>query len=116
MRAEQIGNGTMIDGRRVVAMTTGPVNGRRAVTVRFATETRNRRGKVRKGLSEPVTYFYGTEVSGTRKATTWAMPAGPVGRKPGGKLHGGWWGDGDDNSSQGRADRHSRMISSLTYA
>ena len=114
MLAEQLTAGTMIDGQRVATMTRGPVNGVTAVTVRFETE-RVKRGKVRKVLSEPVTFLHGTEVRGTAKRTTWAMPAGPVGRKPGTKLHGGWWGDGDD-SSRGRTDRHSRLITSITYA
>lgn len=114
MYPEEIKAGTTIHGRRVAAMSRGVANGQRTVTVRF--EMTDRKG--RKRLSEPVTYTLGTliRVPGTRRATTSAMPAGPVERKPGGKLHGGWYGDADDNGSQGRADRHSRMINSLTYA
>ncbi len=112
MFAEQVGCGTMIGGRRVAARSVGLKGGRAVITIRFATTVGRKR---RPALSEPVTYYVGTRVPGTRKHTTWAMPAGPVERKPGGELSGGWYGDGDD-SGQGRADRHSRMIASLTYA
>lgn len=104
IRAEDIRRGTLIDGRRVVAMRVGLTSaGQRATTVQFPDVDR----KGRKRLSDPVTYLHGTFVDGTRTPTTWAMPAGPVGRKPGGTLHGGWYGD--------RADRHHRMINSLVY-
>jgi hypothetical protein len=119
LRAEEIHCGTMIDGQRVVAMTVG-INsaGQRSTSVQF--EIYDRKGRKRR--SAPVRYLHGTTVPGTHRPTTWAMPAGPVHlepgreprREPGGTLHGGWWGD-DDNSRQGRADRHGRMIANLTY-
>jgi hypothetical protein len=113
IRAEDIRRGTTIDGRRVVAMTTGVTgSGQRTTSVRF--ETHDRKG--RKRLSDPVTYVHGTRVGGTRALTTWAMPAGPVGRTPGGKLHGGWFGDADNNDRGARTDRHQRMVNNLTYA
>lgn len=112
MFAEDIRNGTMIGGRRVAAMTRGLLSGRPVVTVRFAGV--DRKGRAR--LSDPVTYTVGNRVPGTRTSTTWAMPAGPVERKPGGKLHGGWYGDPDDNGRDGRAARHSRMVNCLVYA
>lgn len=112
IRAEEIRRGMMINGRRVVAMTTGVTGaGQHTTTVRFPDVDR----KGRSCLSAPVTYVHGTWVGGTRALTTWAMPAGPVGRKPGGKLLGGWWGDPDDNGRQGRADRHQRQINNLVY-
>jgi hypothetical protein len=113
IRAEEIRGGTMINGRRVVAMTTGMTgSGQRTTTVRFAGF--NRKGKPR--LSDPVTYVHGTWVDGTRTPTTWAMPAGPVGRQPGTKLNGGWFGDPDASDRGSRADRHQRKIESITYA
>lgn len=114
MYAEDIKSGSMIGGRRVAAMTRGLTSGNRTVTVRFDTVDR----KGRKRLSEPVTYLLGTgaRIPGTRTPTTPNMPAGPVGRKPGAQLHGGWFGDADDTGRDARTDRHSRMINNLTYA
>lgn len=111
--AEQLKRGTIIDGRRVVAMSPVIVNGQRGVSVRFATTVGRKR---RKALTAPVTYLCGRRVPGTRPSTTWSMPAGPVGRKPGGTLHGGWYGDADDTGRDARTNRHARMIDSLTYA
>jgi hypothetical protein len=113
MIAEDITKGKTIDGRRVSAMTRGLRSGQPIVTVRF--DVIDRKG--RKRLSEPVTYQLGTgiRIPGTRTPTTPNFPAGPVGRKPGGELHGGWWGS-DGDSGVDRTARHSRMIDSLTYA
>lgn len=108
----ELRRGTTIDGRAVVAMTRGLLNGQRYVAVQFHETDR----KGRKRLSKPFRYWADGRVPGTRALTTWAMPAGPVGRKPGGKLHGGWYGDPDANGRGDRADRHSRKIDSLTYA
>ena len=113
MFAEHIGCGTTIHGRRVAAMSRGVVSGRKVVTVRFAVTVGRKR---RPGLSDPVTYTVGNRVPGTRASTTWDMPAGPVERKPGAKLSGGWYGDPDDGGRDGRTARHSRMIDSLVYA
>lgn len=110
--AQEIHKGTTINGRRVETMRTGVVNGQRSITVQFA-ETTMRKGKARNRLSAPVSYLVGTRVPGSNVPTTWAMPAGPVHRKPGTKLNGGWYGDGDDGN---RADRHHRKIESITYA
>jgi hypothetical protein len=112
IRAEDIKRGMLIDGRRVATMTVGLISGQRATTVRFP--DRDRKG--RPVLSAPVRYIHGTMVGGTRTPTAWAMPAGPVGRKPGGELNGGWWGDADANDRGARTDRHHRMIESITYA
>jgi hypothetical protein len=111
IRAEDIKRGTIIGGRRVSAMTVGLVNGQRATTVRFPDTDR----KGRPVLSAPVRYIHGTWVGATRTPTTWAIPAGPVGRTPFGKLHGGWYGDPDSNDRDARADRHNRKINALTY-
>lgn len=106
---EDVRRGTLIDGKRVTGLFPGQRNGRRTLTVRLDDGTR--RGERR-------TYYTGTgsRLAGTRRLTTFAMPAGPVGRTPGGKLHGGWFGDRDDNGRGARTDRHSRMIDALTYA
>lgn len=112
--ADEIHQGTLINGQRVASLKRGLRDGRPTVTVR--TEGRDRRG--RKQLSDPVTYTLGTRtiVPGTARPTTWHMQAGPVHRKPGAQLNGGWWGDGDDTGRDARADRHHRMIESVTYA
>lgn len=113
IRAEEIRRGTTINGRRVVAMTTGITGaGLRTTSVRF--DETDRKG--RKRLSDPVTYIHGTWVPGTRPLTTWAMPAGPVRRQPGTRLNGGWYGDADAADRGARADRHQRKIESITYA
>lgn len=110
---EEIHSGTMINGERVVRKSIGiDSNGRKVVFVQFMRT--NRRGKMR--LSEPVGYVSGTIVPGTRKPTTWHMPAGPVHRKPGTKQNGGWWGDGDATDRGSLADRHQRRIEAITYA
>ena len=112
LTADQIHQGTLINGRRVATMATGIVNGQRVRTVRC--EIRDRKG--RKRLSDPVSYPLGTVVPGTRRPTTWAMPAGPVGRRPGVKQNGGWYGDGDATDRGSRADRHQRRIEAFTYS
>lgn len=110
---EELHTGTLIDGQRVVRKTIGrDSNGRTVVYVQFMVP--NKRGKLR--LSEPVGFTSGTVVPGTRKPTTWAMPAGPVHRKPGTKQNGGWYGDGDATDRGSRADRHQRRIEAITYA
>ena len=110
---DEIHSGTMINGERVVRKTHGIDSaGRKTVFVQFMRP--NRRGKLR--LSAPVAYTCGTVVPGTRRPTTWAMPAGPVHRKPGVKQNGGWWGDGDATDRGSRADRHQRRIEAFTYA
>lgn len=107
MYAEDIRRGTLISGRRVAAMARGTLNGAGIVTVRF--EERDRKG--RKRLSAAATYRVGTRVPGTRRPTTWAMPAGPV--KSGGRpMLLGKVGRGDDESA---ADRNSRLIASVVY-
>ncbi len=118
--AQELKRGTLINGQRVAAMAVGTTSaGVRSTTVRV--ETIDRKG--RKRLSEPMRYLHGTIVPGTLRPTTWAMPAGPVHlepgreprREPGTTLRGGWWGDADDHSRAGRADRHQRRIESITY-
>ncbi len=111
--AEELHRGTLVNGKRVETMTRGrTVAGQKTITVRFA-ET-DRRG--RKRTSDPVTYLAGQTVPGTRRPTTWAMPAGPVGRRPGVRQNGGWYGDGDATDRGSRADRHQRRMEALTYA
>ena len=106
---EDVRRGTLIDGKRVTGMFPGLLNGRRTITVRLDNGTvRGERRTYRIGS--------GVRISGTRRLTTFAMPAGPVGRKPGGKLHGGWYGDRDDTGRGARMDRQSRMIDAPTYA
>lgn len=111
IRAEEIRRGMLVGGRRVERMTVGLISGQMATTIRF--QERDRKGRT--VLSAPEMYIHGTTVGGTRKLTTWAMPAGPVGRTPFGKLHGGWYGDADDGGRDARTARHDRMISALTY-
>lgn len=113
LMAYELGNGTMIDGRRVVGLRRGMRNGDRVVTV-FVEGKPGRKGRVRP--VELGTFALAATVPGTRTPTTWAMPAGPVGRKPGGKLHGGWYGDADERDGRARADRNQRMIHNLVYA
>lgn len=119
IKGEEIRGGMLIDGRRVAAMTRGIG----CTTVRFEETTRNRRGNVRTRLSSPVTYLHGRPVPGTKRPTTWAMPAGPVHLTPGREQRhggtrqmGGWWGDGDATDRGDRADRHQRRIESIVYA
>lgn len=108
LRGYEIHPGTMINDRRVAAMKTGLRNQTRVIIVQFA--ERNRRGH--KSLSEPVTYPLAGLVPGTKLPTTWAMPAGPVHRKPGTEPNGGWYGDGGGTPT----DRHQRRIEAITYA
>ncbi len=108
MLAEDIRAGTLIGGRRVAEMARGTRNGRRTVTVRF--DGVNRRG--RKRLSDPVTYLLGTRVPGTRRPTTYAMPAGPVRPVHQPTLVSKRVGRGEDES---RRDFHSRLMDSVVY-
>lgn len=108
----EITRGTLVGGRRVAEMRRGVRDHRQVVSLFF--EERDRRG--RKRLGEPVTYPLASRVPGTARPTTWAMPAGPVGRTPGTKLNGGWYGDRDDTGRASAADRHQRRIESITYA
>lgn len=113
LRAHELARGTMIDGRRVVDLRPGMRNGVRVVTV-FVESTPGRKGRVRP--VELGVFTLAATVPGTRTPTTWAMPAGPVERKPGTRLGGGWYGDHDDTGRGARADRHHRLIESITYA
>jgi hypothetical protein len=104
----EITRGTKINGRSVVAMKRGVRDHKEVVIVQFAEVDR----KGRKRLSEPVPYWLNGRVPGTATPTTWAMPAGPVHRKPGTEPNGGWYGDGGGTP----ADRHQRRIEAITYA
>ncbi len=113
LKAEELRAGTLIGGERVARMTCGRnMAGQGTTSVQF--ERITKRGK--RYLTDPVTYVHGRPVPGTRRPTTWNMPAGPVHRKPGTKQNGGWWGDGDATDRGSRADRHQRRIEALTYA
>jgi len=114
LRAHELSKGTMVNGRRVVDLRTGVCNGGCVVTVFVEGTPRGRKGRVRPELLG--TYALGESIPGTRTPTTWAMPAGPVGREPGTRLNGGWYGDADASDRGARADRHHRMIESITYA
>jgi hypothetical protein len=111
--AHELSRGTTINGRRVVALRPGLRNGGRVVTV-LVEGTPDRKGRVRP--IELGTFGLGQPIPGTRTPTTWAMPAGPVSREPGTRLNGGWYGDPDARDRGSRADRHHRMIESITYA
>ena len=113
LRAHEVAQGTIINGRRVVGMRRGLRNGAQVITL-FVEGTPGRRGRVRP--VEVGTFGLASFVPGTRTPTTWHMPAGPVGREPGTRLNGGWYGDGDARDRGARADRHQRMIESITYA
>ncbi len=113
LRAHELSKGTMVNGRRVVGLKRGMRSGVRVVTVHVEGRP-NRKGRVRP--VELGTFALAAPVPGTRTPTTWAMPAGPVDRKPGTQRNGGWYGDADARDRGARADRHHRMIESLTYA
>jgi len=114
MRAHELRKGTMVNGQRVTDLRTGVRNGGRVVTVFVEGTPRGRKGRVRP--ERLGTFALAESIPGTRTPTTWAMPAGPVGREPGTKLNGGWYGDPDASDRGSRADRHQRRIESITYA
>jgi hypothetical protein len=114
LHAHELSKGTMVNGRRVIDLRPGLSNGQRVITVFVEGKPRGRKGRVRP--EKLGTFALGESIPGTRTPTTWAMPAGPVGREPGTKLSGGWYGDADARDRGARADRHHRMIESITYA
>lgn len=103
MLGAELARGTTIDGwGRVEHKTIGHGPGGSTVTV-----TRLVAGKRgRTIIGDPRTYRLDLRVPGTRYRTD--MPAGPVGRKPGGQANGA--------HGETRAERHSTLIDNLTYA
>lgn len=104
MFAKQLRNGAMVNGRRVVAMSPGLLNGRKVISVRYSD-------------GEPATYGLNDRVPDSLPRTD--LIAGPTHLEPGRRAR--WISGARSTGRVGRfdgdsaGDRHSRLMDGLVY-